>query len=92
MISVSDLDEAIQECEHEENPNANTCIKLASYYALRDRKEQSHNYSESAEKPTGTQAESKYSNVNEVFEELMETLQVLSPRLYKITLNKLKSR
>ncbi|MBR0340758.1 MAG: hypothetical protein IJH64_00635 [Oscillospiraceae bacterium] len=36
MITVDDLDAAIAECQGERNPNANTCIKLAAYYTIRD--------------------------------------------------------
>lgn len=34
MIRISDLQEAIAECQGEKNPNANTCIKLAAYYTI----------------------------------------------------------
>lgn len=37
MISKDDLLSAIAECQGERNPNANTCYKLAAYYALKDR-------------------------------------------------------
>lgn len=36
MITAQDLQEAIAECQGERNPNANTCIKLAAYYTIRD--------------------------------------------------------
>lgn len=35
MITKQDLDEAIAECQGQRNPNANTCIKLASFYTIR---------------------------------------------------------
>ena len=34
MITEKDLLEAIAECQGQRNPNANTCIKLASYYTI----------------------------------------------------------
>ena len=37
MITEQDLQEAIAECEGQRNPNANTCIKLAAFYAIRDK-------------------------------------------------------
>lgn len=37
MITEKDLQEAIAECQGQRNPNASTCIRLASYYALLDR-------------------------------------------------------
>lgn len=37
MIRMEDLQEAIAECEGTRNPNASTCIKLASFYTIMDR-------------------------------------------------------
>ena len=34
MIRIDDLEEAIAECEGQKNPNANTCLKLASLYTI----------------------------------------------------------
>ena len=36
MITEKDLREAIAECEGERNPNANTCIKLAAFYTIKN--------------------------------------------------------
>ena len=36
MITEKDLQEAIAECQGQRNPNANTCIKLAAFYTIRD--------------------------------------------------------
>lgn len=36
MITEHDLREAIAECEGDRKPNANTCLKLASYYTIKD--------------------------------------------------------
>ena len=36
MIKEEDLQEAIAECQGVRNPNANTCLKLASYYTILD--------------------------------------------------------
>ena len=38
MIRMEDLQEAIAECEGQRNPNANTCLKLASLYTILDHK------------------------------------------------------
>lgn len=35
MITESDIDAAIAECVGERNPNANTCIKLAAFYTIK---------------------------------------------------------
>lgn len=37
MITEHDLKEAIAECEGTRNPTANTCLKLAAFYQLKDR-------------------------------------------------------
>lgn len=36
MITEQDLAEAIAECQGERSPNANTCIKLAAFYIIKD--------------------------------------------------------
>ena len=36
MITEQDLQAAIAECEGARNPNANTCIKLAAFYIIRE--------------------------------------------------------
>lgn len=36
MITEHELLEAIAECQGQRNPNANTCMKLASYYTILD--------------------------------------------------------
>lgn len=56
MITEYELHEAIAECQGQRNPNANTCIKLASFYTILD-----HMYKKTAEDPI----ESTYSFANE---------------------------
>ena len=36
MIKLEDLEQAILECQGERNPNAQTCIKLAAYYIIKE--------------------------------------------------------
>lgn len=36
MITEKDLQEAIAECKGQRNPSAQTCIKLAAFYILKD--------------------------------------------------------
>ena len=36
MITEQDLQEAIAECQGERHPNANTCMKLAAFYTIRN--------------------------------------------------------
>lgn len=37
MITEQDLQAAIAECEGMRNPNANTCMKLAAFYTIKDK-------------------------------------------------------
>lgn len=39
MIRIEDVQEAIAECEGQRNPNANTCLKLASLYTILNYKQ-----------------------------------------------------
>lgn len=101
MIKEQDLLDAIEECQGERNPNANTCIKLAAYYTLLNNMypEEPMMYSRS-EPPNqvGYDSGSELSEMirglqpDEVFgimDELMETVGVLVPKLYRATLKKL---
>ena len=36
MITEKDLQEAIAECEGQRNPGANTCMKLAAFYTIKE--------------------------------------------------------
>ena len=56
MITEQELHEAIAECQGQRNPNANTCMKLASFYTILD-----HMYKKTAEDPI----EPTYSFANE---------------------------
>jgi hypothetical protein len=57
MIRLDDLREAIAECEGEREPKADTCIKLAAFYIIRD-----HMYGEDPEAgPEASQPPKGYS-------------------------------
>ena len=99
MIKESDLLDAIAECQGERNPNANTCIKLAAYYTILN------NLNHEVETPSYSRSASKYDSGSEfsvlvsdmyiedllpVVDELMDTIQVLMPKLYAATMRKLK--
>ena len=104
MINEKDLQEAIAECQGVRNPNANTCIKLASYYTILD-------HTKEEEKPVYSYAPARddvvdFSFSNSEFasmvdgmpaekmwglmDELMTTLQVINPRLYNGVLRKIE--
>ena len=93
MIKKDDLLEAIAECNGVPNPNANTCMKLSAYYTILDHmegKQEHYSYSPPPEIVThdsGTEfskaiAGRSTDEVMAVFDELMDTLQVIQPRLY----------
>lgn len=105
MITEKDLQEAIAECNGVRNPNANTCIKLASYYTILEHmfgkeKENIPTYSfssgpsviefigegEFAETIRGMDPYDVWPIVNE----LMNTLQIVNPRLFNSVIRKLK--
>lgn len=103
MINEKELKEAIAECQGDRNPNANTCIKLASYYTILDHITEkteasgysypeysySNGYSSDTEFSRITQEMDSY-EVMEVMDELMDTLMVVNPRLYASVIRKLK--
>lgn len=110
MITERDLQEAIAECEGQRNPNANTCIKLAAFYTIKQHLFPEEpltpqvNYSRAtAEEYNLTDAvnfdgESEFAlavqgipqqKAWEVMDELMSTLQVLNPKLYKSIMRKM---
>lgn len=106
MIREEDLKEAIAECEGNRSPNAGTCMKLAAYYALLDRKFGSHEslsqsipqYSFAAE-PEILFGDSEFSELVEakgiskcfpIIDECMSALEMLIPKLYNATMRKLE--
>ena len=99
MITEQDLREAIAECQGERNPNANTCMKLAAYYTILNNMMPSYSLSEPPEQVRYNSG-SEFSDiiigrdinkVLDVIDELMDTIGVLSPKLYRATLDKIKS-
>lgn len=102
MITDKDLQEAIAECQGVRNPNANTCLKLASYYTILDHtKEEAPVYSYSP--PPDNVVDMSFSDsefarmINgksadkmwALMDELMSTIQAINPRLYRGVLRKI---
>lgn len=102
MIREQELIEAIAECQGQRNPNASTCMKLASYYTILDhladsgQVEESPQYSfaqrDESEKVIEYQSGSEFSDaiygkeidtIMSIVDELMETLSVINPPLYR---------
>ena len=101
MIREEDLIDAISECQGVRNPNASTAIKLASYYTILDHIKKDLTQAETAgysyEAPPYT-SESDFGKVvgklgyeetMRIFDELMETLRIMQPRLYEAVMRKL---
>ena len=103
MIKEADLREAIAECQGERNPDAKTCMKLASYYTILEHLDGAPQMGYSYAGPADVvryNSGSEFSeairdkNVDDVLaiiDELMGVLEVLAPRLYYATMDKLDS-
>lgn len=100
MIKEEELLDAIAECQGQRNPNANTCVKLASYYTILDhvvKREERPTYSFAPE-PKIYSSDTEFGkkiqrmdvyDVLNVMDELMTTLSVINPRLYEGVMSKL---
>ena len=109
MILEQDVLEAIAECQGERDPDARTCIKLASYYTILDHIRSKNesvvdyipDYSR-AEPPAQVRYDSgsefcsamqgkSLDDIMPVLDEMMDAVQVLIPKLYRATIEKIKS-
>lgn len=98
MITEYDLQEAIAECEGQRNPSANTCLKLAAFYIIKDKlfpakqevemmhPQYSYAMSTEIEEPK-TEFLQMIDGKNpadylDVMDELMTTVKALIPKLY----------
>ena len=101
MITEQDLQEAIAECEGVRNPNANTCIKLAAFYTIRNelfRNQKSepvvsHSFSSgyTSESEFGKAIEGIDTNeIMKLMDELMDAVKVMNPRLYEAVMRKIR--
>lgn len=105
MITETDLNTAIAECQGKRNPDAKTCIMLAAFYTIRremfgEEKEAEPSYS-FAPAPVAvieTDRDSDFARavdgkeqerVIPVLDELMQTLSVIQPKLYDAVMAKL---
>ena len=110
MITEDDLKSAIAECQGQRNPNASTCIKLASYYTILSHMRgdmgdnmrgdiPAYSYSPEPTEQVRYDSGSEFSKVAmdvpvddlmSVMDELMDALMMLSPKLYRATMDKLR--
>jgi hypothetical protein len=108
LITKHDLDEAIAECQGQRNPNANTCIKLASFFIIRrelfEEDKEDEQFSQpmfsysSGDNLIGRYGDSEFlevvegkpvENVMMIMDELMDSMQVLQPRIYDGVMRKI---
>lgn len=101
MIKEQELLDAIAECQGERNPNANTCRNLAAFYTILDHMNGNNTISEPMPKlDEGYSYDSgsdfylaiRQKSMDEIlglFDEVMETLQVVNPRLYASIMRKI---
>ena len=105
MITERDLEEAIAECQGVVKPTSSTCVKLASYLTIKDHmfgpkerevemKSISPITSDIIEYDSGSEFSQRIygrriSDVLPMIDELMETLQVVNPRLYNSVIDRL---
>ena len=93
MITRKDLLEAIDKCQGQKNPNANTCIKLAAYYTILDHTPDDSTILRSGEPLSefiDYVRKGKSDEVWLVLDDLMEELQRVNPKLYYETMSRLK--
>ena len=106
MITAQDLDEAIAECEGQRKPGANTCLKLAAFYTIKDKLYpdkpivyQSAAYHDTKTDIINLDSRSEFAQIvngrkaSEVFpviDELLDALMAINPRLYKSFIRKIE--
>ena len=104
LITRNDLESAIAECQGKRNPDANTCIKLAAFYTIRNamfgerEQESSYSYSPPPSRVIDAPGDSEFlrtvngrdqDEVMAMVDELVSTIQVIQPRLYEAFMRKI---
>lgn len=106
MITEEDLQEAIAECQGVKNPNANTCLKLASYYTIQDHinkaeEDPVYSYAPAPDTVDLSFSDSEFAQTADgrpaeemwrLMDELMSTLQVINPHLYAGVMRKVADK
>ena len=104
MITKKDLDSAIAECQGKRNPDAKTCIMLAAFYTIKnemygEEKQADYSYAPASYRNIiEIDSDSDFAraidgreqkDIMPVLDELMETIQIIQPRLYSAVMDKL---
>ena len=105
MITQQDLQAAIAECKGTRNPNSSTCIKLAAFLIIQEHlygeKEEAetprYSFSSSPDITLDLDTDfaraidgKDYADVLPILDEMMQTVQVLHPKLYNSIIQKLR--
>lgn len=93
LITRKDLLDAIEVCQGQKNPNANTCIKLAAYYTILDHTPDDNSGYSFAAKPSDSEMMRIIKNKNlgdviAIVDDMMEELQGVNPKLYYETMER----
>lgn len=107
MITRSDLESAIAECQGKRDPDAKTCIMLAAFYTIKremfgdgaTEDHPSYSYTPAPDQNTiHIDSDSEFARVVNgrkadeilpVVDELVDTLNIIQPRLYNAFIDKL---
>ena len=92
LITRKDLLDAIDKCQGQKNPNANTCIKLAAYYTILNNMsedEPGYSFSEPPSEFASIARTKNQGDVMRLMDDLMEELQGVAPKLYYETMERL---
>lgn len=98
MITLTEIDGAIRECENAPTSYQN-CEKLATFYTVRDHLQPEYSY----DPPQGIDnyGESEFlkavtgrdtAEIMAIMDELMDTIHITNPRLYQGVLRKIKGQ
>ena len=105
MITKRDLESAIAECQGKRNPDARTCIMLAAFYTIKremfgeEKYAEQFSYSPAPVRNTVMiDSGSEFAKVVNgkdidellpIIDELMQTLEIIQPRLYNAVMDKI---
>lgn len=107
MITLQDLDTAIKACEGQQNPSANTALKLAAYYTIKNElyptgqpDTRGYSYALPVTETIGYSSDTDFgqavngkdtTQVMAVIDDLMSVLQSAQPRLHRRIVDKIVS-
>lgn len=87
MITREEIEQAISETIRQKDPTANTCLKLAAYYIIKDHMSGA-DYSGDSEFMSAVKR-SDTAHVLAVMDDMMRDLQAVNPRMYDTTIRRI---